>query len=59
MKLYNVPKGSYIRVADTLELFFYHIDGAYSYCKDRIGQIYNIGASTDVEVISKPSDWEE
>jgi hypothetical protein len=58
VKLYNVKKHSFIRVGDTVELFFDHLDGMYSYCIDKVGQTYHIAAFTDVEVIDKPDDWD-
>lgn len=58
MKLYDVKRYSFIRVGDTLELFFDHLDGMYSYCVDRTGQVYHIAAYTEVEVIDKPTDWD-
>ena len=64
MKLYNVPRNCYIRIYDEnvstppgapkiyKDLHFHHVDGMYSYCKDiYTGQVYHIGASTEVVMI--------
>lgn len=68
MKLYDVPRRSWVRVKESNpnhppgsklirkneELFFDHIDGMYSYCKDINGELVHIGAWTEVEVIKPP-----
>lgn len=63
MKLYNVPNNTTIRLLEkpTLPpgsyipdevLDFYHIDGMYSYCKNRTdGAIIHLAAWTEVEVV--------
>ncbi|UOF79388.1 hypothetical protein [Caudoviricetes sp.] len=58
MKLYDVERKSYVRHEDFVELFFDHIDGAYSLCFDRLGNIVHLAAYADVEVIEKPSNWD-
>jgi len=65
MKLYKVPRGSKIRLKceanehpsdhrdfkSKEELYFSHVDGMYSYCKDKNGKVVHLAAWTDVEVI--------
>lgn len=66
MKLYDVPKGSKIRVlANTKtapfskkvkvddELTFEKIDGMYSICKDVEGSIIHLGPTTKVEILKQ------
>ena len=55
MKLYNVPRNSYILLPDTGEqFFFHHLDGMYSYCSNANKEIVHLSASTEVEVLDKP-----
>lgn len=64
MKLYDVPIYSKIRVIGDIQtppgakeikesdvLFFDHIDGMYSYCKDSEGNIVHLVAWAEVEVL--------
>lgn len=64
MKLYNVPKGSFIRIYNTevctppigqklfTDLKFHNVDGMYSFCTHPLtGDVIHIGASTEVEII--------
>ena len=65
MKLYEVPRNSKIRIIDEDVmspwgaksvstgdvLDFHHIDGMYSYCKDKEGDVVHIAAWTKVEVL--------
>ena len=69
MKLYDVPRNSKIRIIDedvknppaSLKqntgdvLDFHHIDGMYSYCKDKEGNVVHIAAWTEVEVLDENS----
>jgi hypothetical protein len=58
MKLYDVPRYSFIKVEGVDKiLFFNKIDGMYSLCEDDKGVIYHIGASTEVENVSPPKNW--
>jgi hypothetical protein len=34
------------------ELTFHRIDGAHSYCTDKEGRVFHIGASTEVEIVT-------
>jgi len=53
MKLYNVPRQSYIRRQPDGEcLFFDHVDGMYSFCKLG-GNVVHFFAGEEVEIISK------
>ena len=64
MKLYNVPENSKVRVLDDIAvppaaipitkgdvLFFDHIDGMYSYCKNMNGELVHLVAWAEVEII--------
>ena len=64
MKLYDVPRNTRVRVLedartppDSLnvltdnEVMFNHIDGMYSYCKDKDGNVVHLAAWTEVEII--------
>lgn len=71
MKLYNVPRGSKIRVvakdvvipvgskpAKTGEVLdFEQLDGMYSYCHDKDGNVVHLAAWTEVEIVQNdPTD---
>jgi hypothetical protein len=50
VKLYEVPRETWVSMTkdkDTL-FFFDHIDGMYSYCVNRAGDVIHVGASTMV-----------
>jgi len=56
MKLYEVPRGSLIRLPGETEILkFHHIDGMYSYVTKHPhvnnGDVVHLGASTEVEVL--------
>jgi|TARA_R110000868_G_scaffold285690_2_gene546169 hypothetical protein len=64
MKLYDIPKGSKIRIisdADTPPespklnqediLIFDHLDGMYSYCINLKGEIVHLAGWTEVEIV--------
>ena len=64
MKLHEVPHGSKVRVIgeagmppDSSEikendiLYFDHIDGMYSYCKDSKGNVVHLVAWAEVEIL--------
>jgi hypothetical protein len=65
MKLYEVPNNSYIRIIDkeikipvcALQLktndiiWFGHIDGMYSYCKDKDNNVVHLAGWTEVEIV--------
>lgn len=64
MKLYNVPKGTYIRIYNTnvkvppigsqlyTDLKFHTIDGAYSYCTYvHTNEVVHIDALTEVHIL--------
>lgn len=58
MKLYEVPKKTYVKVKDKdLYVFFDHIDGAYSYCIDSEDNLIHLLASTEVTIIDPPPTW--
>lgn len=52
MKLYTIPRNSYVKLEDGEIVFFGHIDGMYSYCVVPEG-VTLLGASTEVEMSSK------
>lgn len=55
MKLYDVPRNTPIKFTDpegnVHELFFYHVDGMYSLCRDKDDQPVHLAAWADVEVV--------
>ena len=53
MKLYDVPPNSTIRIDEHWVLEFHHIDGMYSYSKDKDGNVVHLAAWTEVEVIKE------
>lgn len=67
MKLYDIPRGRLIKILeDNPEipsaaaelkkneiLFFDHIDGMYSLCKDKNGNVVHLAAWTEVEIMEK------
>lgn len=70
MKLYDVPKGSYVRIIDPHAgvpvgsfglnvgevIKFGHIDGMYSYCTSLEGNTVHPKAWTEVEIVNPPSN---
>jgi hypothetical protein len=55
MKLYELPRGAWFSIDDGEEcavLKLEKIDGAYSRCHDKYGQLYHITASASVEEVS-------
>ena len=62
MKLYNSRNKEYITILGdpTEEVFFFdHLDGMYSYCKNKSGGIVHLSVVTNVKVVDKPEDWDE
>jgi hypothetical protein len=65
MKLYDVPRETYVRVLEEVKvpvgcepiltgsiIFFDHIDGMYSFCMDKKKQyILHMAAWTEVEIV--------
>ena len=65
MKLYDVPRNTYVRLLEDNEpppagiksdrgqiIKFGHIDGMYSYCTDTNGNTVHLKAWTEVEIVS-------
>jgi hypothetical protein len=50
MKLYDVPRNSTIVLEGGEELEFKHIDGMYSYCVTKEGNVVHLAAWSDVQV---------
>ena len=50
MKLYEVPRETYITLGDGSILLFHSIDGMYSCCTDSEGNIVHIVAWAEVEI---------
>lgn len=73
MKLYEVPDDSYIKIigkeistpicAPQLKtddiIWFGHIDGMYSYCKDKDGNLVHLAAWTEVEIVKGRNKWKK
>ena len=56
MKLYEVPRKSWVILEETGEQYFFdHIDGMYSFCKDMSGNVVHLAAWTEVRVLDKPA----
>mgnify|MGYP003978674037 FL=1 len=64
MKLYNVKPQTWVRIISNNKnpiasiptqegelIFFDHLDGAYSYCKDKDNNVVHLSASTEVELV--------
>ena len=66
MKLYQVPRRTWIRIKDDddatappgarlvkarEEIFFDHLDGMYSFCKDKEGNVVHMHGGTEVELV--------
>lgn len=65
MKLYEVPRQSYIKLVHIPSItfpedtfYFDHIGGMYSYCMSKNGGIFHLPASMEVDMITKPKDWD-
>ena len=65
MKLYKVPRKTWVRPVDEVqvppaapeinvneEIFFDHLDGMYSFCKNKDGDIVHMPAWQEVEIVS-------
>jgi len=66
MQLHKVPNGTYVRVLEEIKvppaapeirpgdvIFFDHIDGMYSFCRNKEGQIVHLVAWAEVEIVDK------
>ena len=53
MKLYDVPRHSTVILEDGEEIYFYRVDGAFSYCKTKEGDVVHLAAWTEVTVKEK------
>ncbi len=55
MKLYDVPNNTWVRIPECNEIvFFDHLDGAYSYCLDKEGNVCHLSCAADVEIVESP-----
>lgn len=54
MKLYEVPRHSTVILDTGEEIYFYRIDGMYSYCKNKEGDVVHLPAWTEVTVKEEP-----
>jgi len=55
MNLYEAPPKTWVKVEQNKEvLFFDHLDGMYSYCKDKNGNVVHLAAWTEVEIVDTP-----
>ena len=68
MKLYEVPRKTWVRsvtnvdvppgappIAHHEEIFFDHIDGMYSFCKNKDGEIVHMPAWQEVDICEAPT----
>ncbi len=59
MKLYEVPRGTPIKIVEEQKakvdkrevIDFHHLDGMYSYCTNQKGEVVNLAAWTEVEIV--------
>ena len=61
MKLYSCNRKVYVTIVGdpTKEVFFFdHLDGMYSYCKNKKGEVVHLAAFTVVKVVDKPEGWD-
>lgn len=59
MKLYDVPRNTWVRSIEPDckdEFKFGNLDGMYSYCHDRQGNVRHYQAWMEVEIIENPND---
>jgi len=67
MKLYNVKPQTWVRIISNNKnpiasiptqegelIFFDHLDGAYSFCRNENGHLVHLGAMTEVGPVEKP-----
>ena len=65
MKLYEVPRNTYVKVLEAEApppgalaidveqiVYFSHIDGMYSFCETKDGDIVHLKAWTEVEIVN-------
>lgn len=50
IKLYEIPKGSFILLDEEL-ITFHHVDGMYSYCTDTKGNPVHLSAVTPLKKV--------
>jgi hypothetical protein len=54
MKLYELPRNTWFKIAESqLSFFFHHIDGMYSLITTENGEVTHFAAWTEVEQCSK------
>ena len=66
MKLHAVPNRTNVRILDDIQtppgaprlekgdiIFFDHIDGMYSYCKNSAGEVVHLVAWAEVEIVEE------
>jgi hypothetical protein len=54
MKLYEVPKNTWVKCveSDCDDVFkLHHIDGMYSYCHNKVGEVCHYKAWIEVEIL--------
>lgn len=52
MKLYEVPRNTKVKFEGEIYKF-HHIDGMYSYCHDKNGNVVHLVAWAEVEIIEE------
>ena len=60
MRLFKVPNGSYVKLLALKEdnvLYFDRLDGQYSICYTKEGNLVHPHGTTEVEVVTQPTDW--
>lgn len=51
MKLYDVPRKTFVKTSNGDVYFFDHIDGMYSYCNNEQNQVVHLAAWTEVDIV--------
>jgi hypothetical protein len=53
MKLYEVPRWSWVQDEEGNVFFFEKLDGMYSYCTDNDNNVFHVAAWTEVTILKE------
>ena len=51
MKLYDVPRNTHVELPCGTQIFFERLDGMYSVCNTKDGELCHLAAWTEVEIV--------